>query len=281
MAEYRTVKVSMWAQDEWFMDLDAESKLLWVYLFTNAHTSVAGIYKLPLRTIAFETGLTVSQASSIMQQFAAAGKAFHEDGVVWVVKMREHQSTSSSKVVKRIELDLDAIPDTPLKKRYLARYGIDTVSVGYPRSASDTDTETDTDTERETEQERAAGLPEDVIDTLKSQYENILGAMPPAIFPDARTYMLRLSERGAADWWLLALRETVSHANRPGWQYMKSVLESWIAAGSPTQKEQRTNGKSYAGIRRDPKDPGSREPTPAERADFERAMAAIGQAATA
>ena len=27
MADYRTVKVSMWAQDEWFMDQDTEGKL--------------------------------------------------------------------------------------------------------------------------------------------------------------------------------------------------------------------------------------------------------------
>lgn len=50
---------------------------------------------------------------------------------------------------------------------------------------------------------------------------------------------------------------------------------------STQNKEQHTNGKFYTGIRRDPKDPGSREPTAAERAEFERAMAAIGQAASA
>lgn len=85
-----------------------------------------------------------------------------------------------------------------------------------------------------TDQERATGLPEDLIDTLKTQYENILGAMPTSIFPDARTYMLRLSERSASDWWLLALKETVAKADRPGWHYMKAVLESWLAAGSPS-----------------------------------------------
>lgn len=156
MADYRTVKTSMWAQDEWFMDLPIDGKLLWMYLFTNGHTSVCGLYKLPLRTIMFETGLSKERALELLGSFAACGKAKYADGVVWVTKMREHQGTASPQVAKRIQADLDAIPDTPLKREYLSRYGINTVSVGYLefRADTETDTVTETDTETETKTEK-------------------------------------------------------------------------------------------------------------------------------
>lgn len=229
MADYRSVKCAMWAQDEWFMDLDTDAKLLWVYLFTNAHTSVAGIYKLPLRTMTFETGIDTERLREILRQFANDGKAFYEEGVIWVVKMREHQSTTSSKVDKRIQLDVAAIPDSPLRKKYLARYSTDTVSIPYPQNASDTDTDTETDTDTDTAADFSA-----VQTRMIEQWRVVLGdTLTPAIFPEVRPYMVKLHERGLNDWWILALQETTG-ARRPGWQYMKAVLEGWLAAGKPS-----------------------------------------------
>ena len=127
MADFRTVKTSMWAQDEWFMDLPTDGKLLWVYLFTNAHTSVAGIYRLPLRTMEFESGLPRQRITELLQLFERSGKAYYGDGVIWVVKMREHQATGSHKVEQRIKSDVESLPDIPLRKSYLAKYPIDTL----------------------------------------------------------------------------------------------------------------------------------------------------------
>ena len=98
MADFRTVKTSMWAQDEWFMDLPIDGKLLWIYVFTNSHTSVAGIYKLPMRTIVFETGRERGRIQELLKLFEQEQKAFFEDGVIWVSKMRDHQATSSDQV---------------------------------------------------------------------------------------------------------------------------------------------------------------------------------------
>jgi hypothetical protein len=144
MADYRTVKTAMWAQDEWFMDLPIDAKLLWLYLFTNAHASVAGIYKLPIRTICNETGIEQERVEGLLRLFAQNGKAKHSDGMVWVVKMREHQATTSPLVEKRIAKDVASLPDTPLKREYLKKYRIDTVSIGYSELRHETDTETET-----------------------------------------------------------------------------------------------------------------------------------------
>jgi len=69
---------------------------------------------------------------------------------------------------------------------------------------------------------------------LIQQWEAVLGMFPTASYPEAIGYMDRLKKGDALDWWQLAITETVDKAKRPSWQYMKSILESWLAAGKPS-----------------------------------------------
>ena len=78
---------------------------------------------------------------------------------------------------------------------------------------------------------------------MVSQWESVLGAtLTPAIFPEVKQYMDKLQTRGVVEWWLLALKETTG-AKRPGWPYMKAVLESWLAAGAPSVAKNGTDPK--------------------------------------
>ena len=79
MADYRSVQTRMWREDDWFQELDVEARLFWIYLFTNPSASPAGIYRLPLRTMAFESGVSYETAQELMQRFASDGKAHYED----------------------------------------------------------------------------------------------------------------------------------------------------------------------------------------------------------
>ena len=56
MADFRSIKTSMWREDEWYQELEIDARLFWIYLFSNPSATVAGIYKLPIRTMAFECG---------------------------------------------------------------------------------------------------------------------------------------------------------------------------------------------------------------------------------
>lgn len=123
MANYRQIHVSIW-KDEWFLDLEPEEKLLFIYLFSNEATSLAGIYKLPMKVIQFETGLDRKFIEDTLTKFQMVGKVLYENGIVWVTKMRQYHETKSAKVQIRILSDIGLIPDCPLKRRYL--YGIDT-----------------------------------------------------------------------------------------------------------------------------------------------------------
>lgn len=75
---------------------------------------------------------------------------------------------------------------------------------------------------------------------MTHQYEAVMGQLvSTAAYADMVDYMKKLQSRGAGDWWLLAIQETVGSAKQPGWQYMKAILERWLAAGQPS-----TNGKA-------------------------------------
>lgn len=165
MAEYRQIHTHIW-KDGWFLELAADEKLFFIYLFSNERASVAGIYTLPLKVMAFESGLDAVRIQEVLRQFGAAGKVHYADGVVWVVNLRRYNETASPKVRLRIEKDLEAIPDCEIKKRYLNYHssgeyrthrvsGIASESDSDSASERETETETETETEQETEGEPA------------------------------------------------------------------------------------------------------------------------------
>lgn len=149
MAEYRTIHTKMW-RDSWYSELDVEGKLLWVYLITNQAASLTGIYHLPIRYAAFETGLGPERVETLLAQFVLSGKIEYENEIVWIHKMRKYQAQneSSPKIKPRIEKDLAEIPDCKIKRMYIEQYSIDTISIpSHTEQEQEQDTETEHDTE--------------------------------------------------------------------------------------------------------------------------------------
>lgn len=171
---FRSVQTSMWRVDGWFETLSTDARLLWIYLFTNPSSSPAGIYRLTLRTMSNESGIPLERIAALMAEFSAAGKAYYQDGVVWVVNMRRLQvpgleGSGAWQIARKIREDIELIPDhNPLKERYCTQIGYPVevevaiggkpvkrivVRKGYPMDMvsipyryTDTDTDTDTDT---------------------------------------------------------------------------------------------------------------------------------------
>ena len=53
---FRIINSKIW-EDDWFFDLSAEQKLLFMYLVTSPHTDQLGIFKANIKYISIETGL--------------------------------------------------------------------------------------------------------------------------------------------------------------------------------------------------------------------------------
>ena len=158
MAIYRQIQTKTWRRDEWFLDLTPLDKLLFIYLFSNESASVSGLYEmLPLKTMAFETGIEADYICEALARFEEAGKVFCADGWIWVVNLRKYQAHPSPTVNKRISLDVQDMPDGKLKARYLEYYGgIDIPSIP-PQGVSIPPGEQEQEREqeqREQEQER-------------------------------------------------------------------------------------------------------------------------------
>jgi len=71
----RSIKTRIWS-DEWVEKLSPQEKLLWIYLLTNSHSNMLGLYEITIRKISFETGLTQEMVSKALKGFERIGKAF-------------------------------------------------------------------------------------------------------------------------------------------------------------------------------------------------------------
>lgn len=120
MANYRQIHTKIW-KDEFFGELSPQHKLLFIYLFSNELSSVSGLYKIPLRVIAFETGLPPEEIMSGLALFEQTGKIFYRDGTVWVKNLNRYNASTSPKLAARISADLNDVSDCELKRAYLNR----------------------------------------------------------------------------------------------------------------------------------------------------------------
>lgn len=89
---YRTIETSIW-HDPKFRALPAPAKLLFVYLFSNPHAHVSGIYYVPDVTIIHETGLKQDALDTLWHTLSGAGLVGRDkpNEVVWVRNMMRYQ----------------------------------------------------------------------------------------------------------------------------------------------------------------------------------------------
>jgi len=162
MAGYRQIHTKIW-KDGWFLDLCAADKLLFIYLFSNDRANLAGLYDLPVKVIVFETELTKMEIRDGLRRFEKQGKAHYEDGWVWIPNLLRYNAANvtSPKIQQHLKTTLEAVPDIPLKARWIEHYNgivqseyrIDTVSIPNSESGSEQEQEQEHDLEHEHDQD--------------------------------------------------------------------------------------------------------------------------------
>jgi hypothetical protein len=108
MAKQRMINTRFWI-DDYVSNLDPVEKLLFLYFLTNPYTDICGIYEVPLKHVAFETGLDKDMVIKIIERFSKDGKIFYENGWVAIKNFAKHQ-LNNPKVKIGIENGLKQAP---------------------------------------------------------------------------------------------------------------------------------------------------------------------------
>ena len=106
-----------------------ESQIVGLYLLTNPHANMLGLYYLPVEYIAHETGLGMQGASKGLSGCINAGFCKYDTAseMVWVVEMARFQIgaslTDGDKRIKGVQSDYDALPYNDFLEEFFDQYG--------------------------------------------------------------------------------------------------------------------------------------------------------------
>jgi hypothetical protein len=88
--------------DPWFQERTPLAKLLFVYLWTNTHRSVAGFYVITKKTIGDETGLKPQQIETYLGELKPKVRYDPEQSVCWVIKHIRRQFLRSGLISEQV-----------------------------------------------------------------------------------------------------------------------------------------------------------------------------------
>ena len=109
MNKLRSVNTHFW-DDGYIVDRDPIEKLLFLYLLTNPLTSIAGVYELSVRKVAFDTGIDKEMVEKILGRFESDGKILYRDGWVVLLNFFDNQKMNPN-MVKGAVAFLNAAPE--------------------------------------------------------------------------------------------------------------------------------------------------------------------------
>lgn len=108
MSVSRMINSKFWS-DSFVVDkLNPLDRYLFLYFLTNEKTNLAGVYEIPLRTIANETGLDKEEILRMLERLT--GKIEYKNGWVCLVNFIKHQNLNNKSIVKGIENELKEVP---------------------------------------------------------------------------------------------------------------------------------------------------------------------------
>jgi len=95
MSKNRYINTKIWS-DNYYINLDPIEKLLFMYILTNEKTNICGIYEIPLKIMAVETGIDRDMIEKIFKRFEADNKIKYNNGWVAIRNFIKHQKISDN-----------------------------------------------------------------------------------------------------------------------------------------------------------------------------------------
>lgn len=210
---YRTIDAAFWT-DPKVRQLTPQAKLIFLYLVTNPHGHLSGIYYLPAEVVAKETGYHVDTLSGWYLELISKEIIMvdAENDVFWVKNMLRHQGKGKKVLASAIN-QLKNLHNSPLVDNFREYYRIGKKpKSGYPIGVV---SEAGCDSRKEQEQEK-----EEKNNTATAISEKRF--TKPSI-DDVRAYCLERNNGIDADAWL-------DHYESNGWRVGKTPMKNWKAA---------------------------------------------------
>ncbi len=85
-------------------------KLVFLYLLTNPLTNISGVYELPLRRVAFDTGFSEKELSIVLQAMEASEKIIRWNDWIGMVNFIKYQNCNNPKIRQGIIAELRRSP---------------------------------------------------------------------------------------------------------------------------------------------------------------------------
>ena len=177
------VNTRFWS-DNFINELNPLDKYLFLYFLTNEKTNICGVYELPLKMIASETGLDREMLVKMLKRLK--GRIDYFEGWIIVRNFVKYQNTKNESVKIGIDKAMSEIPSNI--KDFIekgTRGGVEGDERGGKPEKSESESESELESESNTEPSSdKAGL---VIDAFKE------------VNPSYRTLFARKPQRNSAD----------------------------------------------------------------------------------
>lgn len=119
----RIVHTQIHFEDDWFNKLTLSDKYLFIYLFTNTHIGLSGIYKLSARVAMLETGATKEEWESATKLFQLANKVMFYKDWIYIVNSKRYSNYSGETNYKALVKEVNSVPESVI---HIFGYTIDT-----------------------------------------------------------------------------------------------------------------------------------------------------------
>ena len=128
MAKERMIDTKFWS-DGWITNkLNPLDRYLFLYLLTNDHTNLCGIYEIPLRIMSFETGIDKDELNREMLKRLEPKAFYLKSEWIWILKFEKYHS-KNPKTKKGAEIAKNQIPSHVWEE---IKELCDSLYIGYP-----------------------------------------------------------------------------------------------------------------------------------------------------
>lgn len=122
MSIYRPVNTRVWA-DPTYRSFGLLTQHLWLYLLTNDHSHISGLYRLPDALGAYDMGVEVEKYQASLQELVDAEMVQRDDETaeIWVVNALSYQAHTPNNLKAAVS-QVDQVHSESLAEAFLERY---------------------------------------------------------------------------------------------------------------------------------------------------------------